>query len=66
VFYSFRDYGNTLAGTKGTQRRQMWITAIDKTKLAAGDPSSVPYWVPDQDVATQNMSAYWALPPPIQ
>ena len=67
VFYSFRDYGNVPAGTKGTGRRQMWITAIDKAKLAAGvDASAVPYWVPDQDVHTENMSAFWALPPPIQ
>ena len=68
VFYSFRDYGNALAGTKGTARRQMWITAIDKSKLGAGgtDASSVSYWVPDQDVQTANMSAFWAVPPPIQ
>ena len=66
VFYSTRDYGNAKAGTKGAQRRQLWITAIDKSKLAAGDASSVPYWLPDQDVTSANMSAYWALPPPLQ
>lgn len=66
VFYSTRDYGNALAGTKGAQRRQLWITAIDKSKLGQGDASSVPYWLPDQDVGTANMSAYWALPPPLQ
>ena len=66
VFYSTRDYGNAQAGTKGTQRRQLWVTAINKSKLGQADPSSVPYWLPDQDVATQNMSAYWALPPPLQ
>ena len=68
MFYTFRDYGNAQAGTKGTHRRQLWITAIDKAKLASGqgDPSSVPYWLPDQDVATNNMSAFWALPAPIQ
>ncbi|HVK87449.1 MAG TPA: hypothetical protein VM513_25205 [Kofleriaceae bacterium] len=67
VFYSFRDYGNAQAGTKGTRRRQMWVTAIDKAKLASGqgDPSSVPYWLPDQDHLTNNMSAFWALPAPI-
>ncbi|MEO8549174.1 MAG: hypothetical protein ABI678_04355 [Kofleriaceae bacterium] len=65
VFYSLRDYGNALAGTKGTQRRQMWITGIDKSKLGTGaDPSLVPYWLPDQDSATENMSAFWAVPPP--
>ena len=67
VFYSLRDYGNTLAGTKGTQRRQMWVTAIDKSKLGTGiDPSSVPYWLPMQDSQTENMSSFWALPPPPQ
>lgn len=66
VFYSTRDYGNAQAGTKGTKRRQLWVTAIDKAKLAAGDPSSVSYWLPDQDVQSANMSAYWAPPPPLQ
>jgi hypothetical protein len=66
VFYSLRDYGNAQAGTKGTSRRQMWVTAIDKSKLGSGDPSRVPYWLPDQDPKTDNMSAYWALPPPVQ
>lgn len=67
VFYSLRDYGNALDGTKGTQRRQMWVTAIDKSKLGTGmDPSSVPYWLPLQDSKTENMSSFWALPPPLQ
>ena len=66
VFYSTRDYGNAQAGTKGTKRRQLWVVAIDKAKLASGDPSAVPYWLPDQDVQTANMTAYWALPPPLQ
>ncbi len=66
VFYSTRDYGNAAAGTKGAQRRQLWVTAINKAKLANGDPSSVPYWLPDQDVQSANMSAFWALPPPLQ
>jgi hypothetical protein len=66
VFYSFRDYGNAIAGTKGTARRQMWVMAIDKSKLGTSDPSAVPYWFPDQDVTTENMSAFWALPPPLE
>ena len=66
VFYSLRDYGNAQAGTKGTQRRQMWVTAIDKSKLGTGDASSVPYWLPMQDPKTENMSAFWAPPPPLQ
>lgn len=66
VFYTTRDYGNAQAGTKGTKRRQLWVTAIDKSKLGTGDPSSVAYWLPDQDVLSANMSAYWAPPPPLQ
>jgi hypothetical protein len=66
VFYSLRDYGNATAGTKGTTRRQMWVTAIDKSKLGTGDASSVPYWLPDQDPKTDNMSAFWAVAPPLQ
>jgi hypothetical protein len=30
------------------------------------DPSSVPYWLPLQDSKTDNMSAFWAVPPPPQ
>jgi hypothetical protein len=66
VFYSLRNYGNTQVGTKGSKRRQMWVTAVDKSKLGSGDPSSVPYWLPFQDPKTENMSAFWALPPPVQ
>ena len=66
VFYSLRDYGNAQAGTKGTTRRQMWVTAIDKSKLGTADASAVPYWIPDQDPQTENMSAAWSLPPPLQ
>jgi hypothetical protein len=60
AFYSRRDYGNAQAGTRGTRRRQMWVTAISNTPGASGDPSRVPYWLPGQDTAVENMSAYWA------
>ncbi len=61
LFYSRRDYGNSLAGTRGTRRRQIWVTAVSTTP--AGDPSSVPYWLPGQDVAQENASALWAPRP---
>lgn len=60
AFYSRRDYGNAQAGTRGAGRRQIWVTAVRTTPSGADDPSSVPYWLPGQDRAQENMSAYWA------
>jgi hypothetical protein len=60
AFYSRRDYGNAQAGTQGTGRRQIWVTAVRVDATGATDPSSVPYWLPGQDRAQDNMSAYWA------
>ncbi len=65
AFYSTRDYGNAQVGTKGTGRRQLWVTAVRSGPQAGIDPSSVPFWLPDQDVASDNMSAYWVPPPPV-
>lgn len=60
-FLSRRDYGNAQAGTAGTGRQQIWVTAISTTGTTGGsDPSRVPYWLPGQDTASQNISAYWA------
>jgi hypothetical protein len=61
LFYSRRDYGNAQAGTRGARRRQIWVSAVSTG--AAGDPSSVPYWLPGQDVAQENASAFWAPRP---
>jgi hypothetical protein len=63
LFYSRRDYGNALAGTRGTGRRQIWVAAISTEPSAAADASNVPYWLPGQDTAQENASAYWAPVP---
>ncbi len=60
AFYSRRDYGNAQAGTRGTRRRQIWVTAVSNTPRAGEDPSSVPYWLPGQETRVDNMSAFWA------
>lgn len=60
AFYSRRDYGNAQVGTRGTRRRQIWVAAIADRPAAGADPSQVPYWLPGQDRAQENMSAYWA------
>lgn len=65
AFYTTRDYGNDKVGTKGTGRRQIWVTAVSNNPQAGQDPSNVAYWLPDQDSTSDNMSAYWAMRPPV-
>ena len=61
AFYSRQHYGNALAGTRGTDRRQLWVMAIDPARAEAGeDPSHPPYWLPGQDVRVDNIAAIWA------
>jgi hypothetical protein len=60
LHYTHRDYGNTQAGTRGTGRRQIWVSAITAEPRAGTDPSAVPYWLPGQDIAQENASAQWA------
>ncbi len=63
VYFSRRAYGNAQAGTRGTNRRQLWVTAISTTVTAGADPSDVPYWLPGQDVGSDNVSGFWAPQP---
>lgn len=63
LFYSQRDYGNAVAGTRGRNRRQIWVTAVSTSPTAGRDPSRVPYWLPGQDVTQENASALWAPRP---
>lgn len=59
AFFSTRDYGNSRAGTAGTGRRQLWVAAVRDAPTAGSDPSFTPYWLPQQDRATNNMAAQW-------
>jgi hypothetical protein len=63
AFYSTRDYGNAQAGTRGTNRRQIWVAAIDAGAPAGTDPSFAAYWLPGQSVRSQNVAGYWAAEP---
>ena len=60
AFYSRRDFGNAQVGTRGSRRRQIWVAAVANHPTDGADPSQVPYWLPGQDTALENMSAYWA------
>lgn len=63
LFYSRRDYGNALAGTRGTHRRQIWVSAVSTSMTSGRDPSFAPYWLPGQETAQENASAFWAPRP---
>ncbi|MBI2375296.1 MAG: PD40 domain-containing protein [Deltaproteobacteria bacterium] len=58
-----RDYGNGLAGTAGSGRQQIWVSAIKVSSAAGEDPSEVGYWLPGQATTSMNISAYWAPSP---
>lgn len=60
AFFSRREYGHL---TRGTNRRQIWVTAIDSSAPAGSDGSQPAFWLPGQDSGTENMSAYWAPDP---
>ncbi len=59
-FISERDYGNSRVGSVGVNRQQLWVAAVKNSPVPGEDPSFVPYWLPGQNVAAKNISAYWA------
>ena len=59
VWASRRQYGLRL---DTDTRSQLWMCSFDPTRAAAGqDPTSVPFWVPRQDVTVANHLAQWTL-----
>lgn len=60
TFSSKRDYG--FLNVLENNRPQIWIAAFDLEQAATGedvDPSSPPFWLPAQDVETNNHIAAW-------
>ncbi len=65
AFVSRRPYGNRAVGNVdrrlgSTRTLQMWVTAIRTGIDATADPSTPPFWVPGQSVATSNVTPEWA------
>ncbi|MCA9671648.1 MAG: PD40 domain-containing protein [Myxococcales bacterium] len=57
TFSSTRAYGTQLSDG---QRPQLWMAAFDPAKAAAGqDPTYAAFWLPFQDIATNNHIAQW-------
>jgi hypothetical protein len=61
VFSSRRNYGVPQLGADLTVKR-LWVTAVRSGTTVTSDPSSVPYYLPGQEVGT-NFSAYWVVSP---
>jgi hypothetical protein len=67
TFHSRIDYGyvlpNHVAATDSTLSNganpQLWLAAVDVSKLASGDPSYAPVWLPLQDVNDKNHLGFW-------
>lgn len=70
AFTSTRDYGMVLApgSTYGSGRNQLWIAAIDASKLGQGDPSFPAFRIPFVDLLENSHRPFWAedafIPPP--
>ena len=57
MFISFNtkvDYGFLSHG-----ENQIWMFAVDTTKLGSSDPSYAPVWLPYQDIEDGSLSPYW-------
>ena len=60
VFMSRRDYGNTLVGTN---RQQLWMTAITDPPESMPDPSNPAFYVRGQEDCALSENAYFAPDP---
>lgn len=54
LFYSRRPYGAV------TTNKQLWVMAIDANHVPGTDPSHPAFWLPGQNPAESNITAYWA------
>ncbi len=71
AYASERPYGHRLTPQNSTcslvqgqkQCKQLWITALDRTKLASGteDPSQPGFWIPGQSITAQYVSPQWTV-----
>lgn len=58
AFYSRMPYGNEFEGTRGKQRRQLWVAAFDPSRTD-GDPSFAPFRVPGQRIDRDQLGGAW-------
>jgi hypothetical protein len=61
-FNSHLDYGfvDGVRGDDGDRLSQIWMFAVDVSKVGNGDPSYAPVWLPQQDPADGSLTPYWS------
>ena len=66
VFATERNYGNIISWPPSDfadRPKQLWVAAIDVNPQSGQDPSHPAFWLPGQELATENMRGQWALAP---
>lgn len=63
AFTSTRDYGLVLNAetNTGEPMRQLWVAAVDLSKVGQGDPSYPAFRLPAQDLTENNHRPFWAI-----
>jgi hypothetical protein len=62
-FNSHLDYGfeEPVTGKEGERLSQIWMFAVDVSKVGSGDdPSYAPIWLPQQDPGDGSLTPYWS------
>jgi hypothetical protein len=62
LFHSIRPYGHKLP-QKQTPAKQLWVMAVDRNATNGVDASHPAFWLPGQDVSTNNIQGAWTRPP---
>jgi hypothetical protein len=61
LFHSIRPYGHKLP-QKQTPAKQLWVMAVDSNAANGVDASHPAFWLPGQDVSTNNIQGVWTRP----
>ena len=61
LFHSIRPYGHQLP-EKTDPAKQLWVMAVDSSVENGVDGSHPAFWLPGQDVATNNIQGAWTRP----
>jgi hypothetical protein len=61
LFHSIRPYGHKLP-QKQPPAKQLWVMAVDSDAANGVDASHPAFWLPGQDISTNNIQGAWTRP----